>query len=1059
MKKAFFFILTLLPMGLCAQTAISTVDELSSMSMDGQYYLTNDLEVGQWTALGTFTGSLDGRGHCIRVGQGIPDADGYGGLFSVTNGAVLSNLIIGGAFSDASNACGSLAGRAVNTRIENCETEAMLFTGEPSAVMGGLVGVMDGGNLSNCSSNASMEGVLMGGLVGSVLNHAKVQNCYSSASFAMPDTDTEVGCLVHDNEGVLENNYVRMLEEGWWIASIGQLCLMYGAKTILTNRNDGLLVSWGNGYCASSSLLRLDRIVCIDAYNMMYSWGFSQFNSTTGGQIRFVHDLHGTGYNIGDIVYVGGVKCFVFYLYEDGNGGWVTPLEDTVTHLLLTARDNNALTGYYLRGGVYINALEVDYAQGHDGKLAHGGTVNTIPASYRGNTGKFYTYTLRNNDSDPTHQVNQLYAAGNGTVSTTMLKQLAFRNRGTLRNCYYPMAETDYGLVADGAAERCCRYEELHAPYQFGEYGTWLDAGDQAMGAALADSLNAWVRRQESPSFCTWSDPCTPDINANLPIHRYGFQNGQGVVNTAVGLPQQGDHVALRYTDLNTLPTAYRAARHTLAYYGNREEIQADNVATPWEASLFVTEDATLKGSYALEANVAVTFDNSDGSDFCGKPYDWHSFSTSLADAPVGIDYQGYTAGGSSGIPSQVSFSDENGYFPLDTPYSDWDFYCYDEPNAGWPNFKRWTGDHFHNITGAPIDYENETSLIPGKGYLWAIGKKTTLQARGRLNNGPVTRGLTRQGSFYGGYNLVGNPYQAYLDFDLFCADNGEMLEQAGYTLLDADKHGYVTYCPGASDNPDYAPRYLHPHQGFFVQAKADQSTLHFDPSQTVATPMSSFREVAGARENHPLLNLSVTCPDGAKDYATVEFGHEREGGVLKMEGLHAGSGVLSVGHKGQGYSIALLEGRAASVPVRFSALSEGVYTLHWEPLHAHFSYLRLIDHLTGVEVDGLQTDHYTFAARADDYASRFSMVLDPTGLGEQPAQEGNGGFAAPDGAGWKILGDGGLELYDLLGRKLFATEVTGPVTNLRFPALPEGVYLLRLVCPTGVRTQRIVLR
>ena len=1059
MKKVFLFFLTLLLIAnLDAQTAIHTGDELLSISLSGQYYLANDIELDQWTPLGEFTGSLDGRGHCIRVATGTPDALGYGGLFAATNGAVLRNLIIGGTFSGASEACGSLVGRAVNTYIENCETEAVLLTDNPSAVMGGLVGVMSGGSMSNCSSNASMEGVLLGGLVGSVLDNAKVQNCYSSASFAVPNADTEVGYLAHDNKGVLENNYVRMLEEGWWIASIGQLCMMYAARTIMTNRNNGLLANWGNGYCMSSTMLRLQRIVCIDAYHVMYSFSFGQFNSPQGGQVRFVHDVHGVGYNIGDIVYVGGVKCFVFYLYEDGLGGWVTPLEDTHTNLLLSSKDNDALNGYYLTTGVYINALEVDYAQGHDGHVVHGAVVNAIPAEYRGNTGKFYTYTLRQNDSDPTHQVNQLHVAGNGTVSTTLIKQLAFENTGTIQNCYYPMDTADYGLVAEGTTENCCRYEELHAPYGYGEYGSWLDAGDHVMGATLADSLNAWVNRQGSP-FCTWSDPCNKEVNANLPIHRYDFHNGQGTVNTAVRLPWQGDQQALRYADLNTLPATYRTEHHTLAYYGNQEGINADNITDPWEAPLYLTEDATLKGNYALTAHVAITLDNSDGSALGGKPYDWHSFSTSLADAPVGISYENYQNGGPEGAPSEVSFVDENGYFPLDTPYASWDFYCYDEPNTGWPNFKRNTGDHYHSATGAPIYYENEASLVPGKGYLGAIDRKTTLQAYGSLNNGPIQCDMTRQGELSSGYNLIGNPYQAYLDFDAFCSDNSEALAQQAYTLLDADKQGYITYCPGTSNNPNYAPRYLHPHQGFFVQAKTDQSTVTFDPDQTTVTPLSAFRDgvIQAEKKDHPLLNLTVTDSHGEKDYATVEFGHEQERGVRKMEGLHAGNGVLSFGHQGNAYSILLLENCPRQIPVRFSAMTDGVYTLHWQALHTALKELRLIDHLTGTEVDGLQTDHYTFTARTDDYASRFAVVFEPAGLDEEYNLDGP--FALPSATGWEVLGEGSLELFDLLGRKVYATPVTGPATTVRFPELPSGVYLLRLVQRNGVRTQKIILQ
>ena len=1059
MKKTTLILwMMLLPIGVFAQTAIGTSEELSSMSMNGQYYLTNDIELDQWMPLGVFAGSLDGRGHCIRIADGLPDVNGYAGLFSVTEGATISNLIVGGLFSGASTACGSLAGRAVNTQIENCETEAALTARNPNAILGGLVGVMEGGSMSNCSSNASVEGILMGGLAGSVLNNATIQNSYSSASFVVVNDDTEGGYLAYDNAGILENNYVRMIEQGWYIASIGQLCMMFGAKAIFPNRNDGQFANWRNGYYLCSTLFMPGMLIGLDALNKMYAWYFAEVFATHDVMIPFVHDISGVGYNIGDIVYVGGVKSFVFFVHDDGCGGWVTPCDDYVTHFLLTSSDNDALNGYYLKGGAYINALEVDYAQGHDGVLPQGRVVDTIPSIYRCSTGKFFTYTLRDNDNDPTHQVNNLQVITSGSHVCSSVKQLAFHNTGEIRNCYYPMDVDDADLVADGITDRCSRYEELLPPYQYGEYGPWLYADGNNSGASLVDSLNAWVEQQED-SFCTWAIPCTPEVNANLPIHRYGFHNGSNVVNTAVRLASHGQDLALRYADVNTLPAEYYSGSSTLVYYGNQEGIHADNVTAPWVAPLFITEEATLKGDYQLTANVAVTFDNSDGSEFCGQPYDWHSFSTSLADAPVGIDYSEYQAGGPSSSPSEVLFNDENGYFPLNTPYEGWDFYCYDEPNVGWPNFKRNTGDHYHNLSGEPIDYENETQLLPGKGYLWAIAKKTTLQASGHLNNGPVEQAMTCQGRRYTGYNLVGNPYQAFLDFDAFCFDNSEVLEQQAYSLLDADKRGYVTYCPGVSENPDYAPRYLHPHQGFFVQAKYDNGLLRFDPDQTVVAPLSDFRKGKGLdeKQNHPLLSLSVVDPAGTKDYATVEFEHDQEKGVLKMNGLHAGDGVLSIGHQGKAYSILLLEGCPRRIPVRLSAMTDGVYTLQWRVLHTELKSLRLIDHLTGVEVDGLKMDHYTFSANIDDYESRFEVVLEPTEASE--VHEGQEDFAFLSGSNCMINGEGELEVMDLTGRKLLATYVEGPSTIIVLSDYAKGVYLLRLEQHERVRTQKIILQ
>jgi len=42
----------------------------------------------------------------------------------------------------------------------------------------------------------------------------------------------------------------------------------------------------------------------------------------------------------------------------------------------------------------------------------------------------------------------------------------------------------------------------------------------------------------------------------------------------------------------------------------------------------------------------------------------------------------------------------------------------------------------------------------------------------------------------------------------------------------------------------------------------------------------------------------------------------------------------------------------------------------------SQFSVLRLIDHLTGANIDLLTTPCYTFTAQNDDYASRFKLVF-----------------------------------------------------------------------------------
>jgi len=1052
MKKCFLFFWILFvgfSMRLQAQSAISSAEDLRAMAMTGEYYLTTDLEVDEWTSPGVFRGTLDGRGYCITIKEASPDANGDIGLFASTEGATIANLVVGGNFRRFTGYGGSIVGHAVNTTIRDCETEAFLFTEDTEAVIGGLVGCLDGGCIVNSSSEATLEGLKLGGLAGSVVNDATIKNSYSNSGFVFSSkhNNPEVGFLVHDNEGLLENNYVTLQSRGWYIGSYGQQAMMMGVKGLC--RNTDYPITWSYGFAASSTMYGTNRFLGFTEEGEVEVQNQNVFTGQTK-LVKYVHDFHGSGYNLGDLICVSGVLCIVFYIHDDGCGGWAVPTVDNSFMRLMTSKTSNQLDGYYIPKR-NIEALNCEYAQWHDGIVAHGGTAPLIPEGYDDNPGKFYTYTLQDNDDNPSTQVNRIKFDYSRFTANTRVKQLAYTNAGTIRNCYYPIPTTTYGLVNGTGVTDCCLFVEGEAPYNYGEFGPRLQQGNTVTELALADTLNAWVKAQEDATYEQWTVAGSNQINGNNPVHRFSFSNGMATVNTAVKNGRTKRHPALRYVALDGSTTMQTASGNTLAYYGNNEDVDADNVTEAWGSALFVTNEATMKGDYRLKGNVGVLLDNSDASAFAGEAYDWHMTSTVLADVPVGLYYAIYSPGGPFNEPSQVKFNKENGYFPLNTPYASWDFYCYDEPNDGWPNFKRSTGDHYHHDTGEPVDYANETNLIPGKGYLWAIDKKTGLQAYGTLNNGTVDRAVSHQGNFFQGYNLVGNPYQAHLDFDVFAEQNSTMLTQQAYTILDADRQGYVTYCPGASDNPIYASRYLHPHQGFFVQVN-DDGQLRFDPGQTVVRADTYFRG-----DDYPLVNLIVEDGEGRKDYATVELDRPHDGGAAKMKGIHVCQGELAISHASEEYSIAFVEGRPGSVPVRFHPSADGHFVLRWDLRNEDFPYLHLVDHITGAEVDCLTESEYAFDASKDDYASRFKLVFSPTGIEESPQVDPQC-FAYLSNETIVVEGQGQLELFDLQGRLLKLTNIDGYHNSMSVPDLAHGVYLLRLTSHNQTNIQKIII-
>ena len=533
----------------------------------------------------------------------------------------------------------------------------------------------------------------------------------------------------------------------------------------------------------------------------------------------------------------------------------------------------------------------------------------------------------------------------------------------------------------------------------------------------------------------------------------------------------------------------------------------------------------------ALTARVGVTLDNSSvlssGPTF--MTYDWHMFSSALRSAPMGLVYRSnegdyyvrdnYSTLLTNGVPesdyNSVTKMDPPqttwnvtegsiGYFPTDTPYGPWrgtgslnqgfDFYCYDEPTRHWINFKRegalaatsttnsdffdhWcayvypSGSNHENIP-----YLNETTMVAGKGYMVAVSQPSMLMADGELNNAATqTYNATCTEQGYGGVydnplrgvNLVGNPYQSYLDFNLFAGANSGI---DTYYVVDADQKGYIAYTSGATPQEQYwlegvksytASRYIHPHQGFFVFVDADK-TLNFTSTMRVAgsntTLSSSYRDW---EPRYALINMACTDSEGCNDFATVELDRPEVGGGKKVKGLHTGDACIWFRLEEEDYQIAFAPVGTQSIPLNFQADADGVYTLRWNMQNADFSYLHLIDNITGIDIDCLKATEYRFEGNPDDYTSRFRLVFDFTGI-DEPEEDnpsaGSGSFAFIMNDELVVSGEGLLQVFDITGRQLMSTEVHGEQSTVSLPKAASGVYVLRLTSNKCVRTQKMVI-
>jgi hypothetical protein len=382
----------------------------------------------------------------------------------------------------------------------------------------------------------------------------------------------------------------------------------------------------------------------------------------------------------------------------------------------------------------------------------------------------------------------------------------------------------------------------------------------------------------------------------------------------------------------------------------------------------------------------------------------------------------------------------------LDNTY---DLYAFDESQPKeWRNYKTGT-----------------FNLEPGKGYLYANSNDVNLSLVGSPYNGNGEVTLSKTGDAEtAGWNLVGNPYQAYLTINAL---------NRNLYIYDADQGVYAPYAPAASGNPATPSQYIHPHQAFFVHAASDGEELIFTPTMasTETTPYSYYRD---DRIDYPLVNLYAENNAGQRDLTVVEFDRPELGGARKLETMRNAPFTLAAHYAGISYGILFATDDIERIPVRFKTDENGWVTLTWNTNNGEFSKLLLIDNKLGVEHNMLADNSYTFEASPDDYSSRFYIVYDCSGMGVEENEDTGGASTGSATAGtFAYINNGNIvidigsdygasiQVIDVLGRVLYSKTIAGTdgTCTVSTKGLAKGVYLIRLADGHNVKTQKLVVQ
>lgn len=348
-------------------------------------------------------------------------------------------------------------------------------------------------------------------------------------------------------------------------------------------------------------------------------------------------------------------------------------------------------------------------------------------------------------------------------------------------------------------------------------------------------------------------------------------------------------------------------------------------------------------------------------------------------------------------------------------PY-DFDLLRYHEPTHFWDSY---TDNSAHNTNNA------FTYTEKGRGYLYRNGKDMTISFYGNIELGNVSVNVTAKGDKLTGFNLIGNPYtHTIYKGDGTAIPNGSLLKSGFYTLT--REGAWVA----KTDNSDP----IGVCQGILVQANND-GTITMTNSIATGSSKANTNSVRFAVANSKYEDVA---------YATIGKGS----GLNKIEHINENIPMVYIRHNDEDYAVAVLNDATRVFNLCFQTKTIGRYTLKVN-VDGEFSYLHLLDCLTGEDVDLLNENEYSFIASSIDDEDRFVVLLGDN-------SESDNDFAFQNGDDIIVSGNGELQIFDVAGRMVSRQMVNG-LEVIRKP-YRTGVYILRLK-GSELKTQKIVVR
>lgn len=372
------------------------------------------------------------------------------------------------------------------------------------------------------------------------------------------------------------------------------------------------------------------------------------------------------------------------------------------------------------------------------------------------------------------------------------------------------------------------------------------------------------------------------------------------------------------------------------------------------------------------------------------------------------------------------------------------------------------------------------TTMVPYKGYITTVSDNPkTVVFTGKINSGSISIPLTRLATSNvnkNGFNLIGNPYTAYLDWVAVAAANASKMPTSTmwYRTKVSGNWDFTTVNGAGVATPANASSRIPPMQAFWVRAlQVGNSTLDVTDAMVMHDNSTSNRLKAPAAANTELQLIRLQVSNATHTDELVIYTDSAAANTLdwydapKMAGDNPDKPEMS--------SLAGTESLAINamhtlpldtdIPLRFVTHKANLFALKMNEATNLPAGITVVLKDNGTEIDISSGNEHFFSSDVTTNANRFSLVFRSPGVVTRVNPEVANQLLVHNIANKQIalrytenmLNTGKLTIYNAMGQLVQQLHMGNEHTVITVPA--SGVYLIHLVADGKQMSKRVIVK